>query len=74
VIAVLFSYQPSTEETLSQAIDWGNDPVTTAWNLKRSIENDFPDAIWTVGADQEAREAHGKATMTSLLGPNWDKD
>jgi hypothetical protein len=72
MIAVLFSYQPSTEETLSQVIDWGDDPVTAAWNFKRSIENDFPDAIWSVGADQEARKAHGQATMKSLLGPDWE--
>lgn len=72
MIAVLFSYQPSTGETLSQVIDWGDNPIKLAEGLKASIFDDFPGAIWSIAGDDEAREAVGKSRMKEMLGADWE--
>lgn len=73
MIAVLFAYIPSTGENFANVFDEGPDPVAKAWGLKAGIEDDWPGAIWSVGADEEAKRAHGDASMTALLGPDWNK-
>lgn len=70
--AVLFAYVPDTGQTMSQVIDWGDNPIGQAWGLKASIEDDWPCAIWSVGADEEARKVTGIARMKALLGPDWE--
>lgn len=72
MIAVLFCYVPSTEKTMSQVIDWGDNPIDQAWALKASLEDDWPGAIWSVGADEEAKRVTGLARMKALLGPDWE--
>ena len=68
MIAVLFTYVPSTGETMATAFEEGPDPVASAWGLKAGIESDWPGAIWSVGADEEAKVAHGKELERHLLG------
>jgi hypothetical protein len=68
VIAVLFTYVPSTGQNFATPIDYGDNPIEQAWALKAGLENDWPGAIWSVGADDEARKARGDATMKSLIG------
>lgn len=73
MIAVLFTYDPKTERSFATAFTEGPDPVASAWGLKAGIEDDWPGAVWSVGADQEAKEAHGQTLMTRLLGPEVEE-
>lgn len=66
--AVLFTYVPATGETMATEFDEGPDPVERAYGLKAGIEDDWPGAIWAVGADREAKEAHGELQTKRMLG------
>lgn len=68
MMAVLFTYVPSTGQNFATAIDYGDNPIGQAWALKAGIEDDWPGAIWSVGADEEARKVCGDARMKSLIG------
>jgi hypothetical protein len=71
MIAVLFTYVPSTGANYATPISWGDNPVAHAEALLESCRDDFPGAIWSIGADEEACKAAGDARMKSLLGPDW---
>jgi hypothetical protein len=66
--AVLFTYVPETGETMATEFTEGPDPVQQAYGLKAGIEGDWPGAVWAVGADQDAKEAHGAEQTKRMLG------
>ena len=49
----------------------GRDPFHRAQALKESLEADWPGAIWSIGIDEEAREAMADTRMVAMLGPDW---
>lgn len=58
-IAVLFSYDPESGEHSADSLRGlhptrGFDPITWAYALKESIEDDFPGRIWAVTGNDEA--------------------
>lgn len=68
MLAVLFTYVPSTGETMATPFEGGDNPISKAHGLKASCEDDFPGAIWAVAGDEEAIKAMADARMEAILG------
>ena len=74
MIAVLFAYIPSTRETMTQVVDYGENPMVAADEFRRAFRDDFPDAIWSIAGDAEAKTAAANARMKQLLGDDWEPE
>lgn len=70
MLAVLFTYVPSTGENFATPIE-GPGCVTKAHALKESCKDDFPGAIWSVAADDEATKDVADERMRALFGDDW---
>lgn len=74
MLAVLFTFVPSTGQTMGTPVDWGENPIESAWALKASLEDDWPGALWSVAADAEAQAVAANARMKQLLGDDWEPE
>lgn len=66
--AVLFMHDPKTGQTTTDvyATPDVENPVLRAENIKRSCEDDFPGAIWSIGMDDEARDIMAAHRMQQM--------
>lgn len=66
--AVLFMWDPTMNKTTTDVFETPEyaDPFHTAQGLKESCEGDFPNAIWSIGIDEEAREIMKNARMRAM--------
>jgi hypothetical protein len=72
-MAVLFSYDPTSGEHTADPLvgrhPSGMDPISWAFALKESIEDDFPGRLWSVTGNDAARDLRSEALVDAVLGP-----
>lgn len=68
MLAVAISYNRATGETLATPFEDGVNPVDRAHAFIREMKCDphWSDCLWTVAADEEAKEARGEALCQAL--------
>lgn len=70
-MAVLFSYDPETGESTADPLNGlhssGEDPITWAFALKASIEDDFPGRMWAVVGNDDAQELRSAYLLRLVL-------
>ena len=72
--AVLFMWNPRNGKTLTDVFSTPEhaDPVAMAHALRDSCRDDFPGALWGVGADEEAIDIMATNRMRAMGFEDYD--